>query len=451
MLTVHYLTAEQTGPGHAGTDVDPWSLADFLAKAGPDMHVWVKAGTYTLTGAAANIIVAGTTYNSSTNTVGKPLWIHGYAVAPGDLDDGAVTTNQPVFTCSNPSGYLQIGQYASNVLCQNITFTCETTAVSGALNVAGECRFRRCRILNTKSGASPGHAIGGTAIQCLFVECYVESQCASTGSAISVTNSVFVGCTMKSKGAIASTSAAFTDCIAFSCIFIADPPAADKAAFTIDSGCVIANCVFDGFPVGIAPYRSTSGEVYGTAFNNIFLNCTTAIKADQTDFKQTRQSCSFFNNAVSGGAISSGFGNDGELPDCLGFQLIGSPFQAGTYELSDTTDGGACKNSAAPTRIQHGNTLNRLDVGAVQSLIEVDYPAQSDTRFGVVYDNGLMTGTCHVPVAADTREDTLVDHTTGTLAVPPRASVEYGVATDNTTGTYRRLMTFEDQSDVVTD
>lgn len=447
-LTVRYLTAEQTGTGHAGTDVDPWSLADYISGHTRGMLVHVKAGTYTLTGASANMII-GNNHVSSTNTIGFPLILRGYITTPGDLDSGAVTDNQPVFTVDDASKYLQTSQYCSNVQVRNITFTGANATQS--MHVQGVCRFRRCRFVNTAGNVSNAAcAMRSSTAPHYFEQCYFEnsqSYSINNGLVVSTSNAFFVGCTFNASKRVADIP---NECLFDACIFLAKNKVSDIAALTIsDDRCTVRNCVFDGFGVGVLFTRSTSGTVSGTVMNNIFVNCATGIELNAAG-SQTKFDGHVINNAVNGVA-TAGFTDESELVGFTPQTLIGTPFETGTYGLSDTTDAGLCKNAAAPTRIQHGNTLNRLDVGAVQSLIVVDYPDEEDVRDGVTYDNGLLTGTCAVPAAADVREDTPIDDTTGTLAVPSPASVEYGVATDNTTGTYRRLMTFEDQSDVVTD
>ena len=445
-LTDKYVTAEQTGSGHAGTAVDPWSLADYISGHTRGMLVHVKAGTYTLTGVGANTIV-GNNHVSGTETVGFPLILRGYITTPGDLDSGAVTTNQPVFTVDAATKYLQTSQYCSNVQVENITFTGDSATQS--MSVQGVCRFRRCRFVNTAGNVSnPAHAMSSSTAPHYFQECYFEnsqSYSANNGAVVFANNAFFVGCTFNASKKVAVNP---TECLFSDCIFLAKNKVSGIAALTIgDDKCTVRNCVFDGFGVGVLFTRSTSGTVSGVVANNIFVNNTVPFGLNGSG-SQTKFDAHLLNNASD---VAVSFGDDAELLGLTPIALSGSPFETGTYELSDSVDAGLCKNAASPTRIQHGNTLNRLDVGAVQSLIVVDYPDEADVRDGVTYDNGLMEGSCAVPAAADVREDTPIDATVGTLAVPAPESVEYGVATDNTTGTYRRLMTFEDQSDVVTD
>ena len=87
----------------------------------------------------------------------------------------------------------------------------------------------------------------------------------------------------------------------------------------------------------------------------------------------------------------------------------------------------------------------------------LDVPSADDVRSGVPVDD--TTGTLAVPVAGDVRDGVPVDDTTGVLDLPAESDVKVGVDYDNETktGTYNptiaveRDLTFEDNSDVVTD
>lgn len=79
-----------------------------------------------------------------------------------------------------------------------------------------------------------------------------------------------------------------------------------------------------------------------------------------------------------------------------------------------------------------------------RSFAEIEYtPAAggsqadiTDVRFGVVYNDGALTGTAHITTAPDTREGVLVDDTVGTLAIAGPDNVRLNIPTDDTVGNY---------------
>ena len=69
-------------------------------------------------------------------------------------------------------------------------------------------------------------------------------------------------------------------------------------------------------------------------------------------------------------------------------------------------------------------------------LTKPDPPAESDVRFGTIYEGGSRTGSAHITTEPDPREGVLVDATVGTLAVAPANDVRLNVPTDDTVGNY---------------
>jgi len=78
----------------------------------------------------------------------------------------------------------------------------------------------------------------------------------------------------------------------------------------------------------------------------------------------------------------------------------------------------------------------------VNALIQVeviaggDFPAETDVRLNVDYNNAILTGSAAIPGASDVRDGVAVDATTGTAAIPGANDVRQGVPTDDTVGNY---------------
>lgn len=421
-LTERYLTAEATGTGHAGTLADPWSLADLYASATTDMRVWVKSGTYTFTGTGQNYITSS--FGSATNTVGKPLILHGYYQTPGDLDSGVVGTNYPLFTISQSAAYISVGQYASNVWLNCLKFEGSTTYNGGLLYLNSPTRLWRCWIKNTNSSTTnPGQALNCIGSPCYIIESYVENSVRSAfnnSTCLSGTSSVahYLGCTIKTTGKVKALQQ--NDSFD-SCIFIGNTPYTGAAAFTTntDAPGPICNCTFYGFPVG---YK-VDGNKAGSCFNNIFYYCTTCLSITGT----TRDDGLFAANRSYGHTtLYEGFGDDINSPVGLIDALSSDPFKSGTYQLSNNEGAGQCIYKALPIKDISGVHF-LLDIGAFQREIVEDYPDAVDVRYQTSYANGTQTGS---------------------LRVPDPAYVKRGVLTDATTGTFdaRRSIVFEDKS-----
>jgi len=211
--------------------------------------------------------------------------------------------------------------------------------------------------------------------------------------------------------------------------------------------------VFDGFDDAVLITRSTSGSVTGFFYNNIFVNNEVCFAYGSTNELYTKDDTNVFNNAYL--AVNStffggtmGIGDNASLPDWPGIALPSSPFEEGTYQLSSSPSGGMCKNVGAPVKHAHKNSENRLDLGPLQAVIVEDYPDPSDVRSGVVYDNGVLVGTCKVPPVNHVRKNIPVDHSYGTCYVPAPEVVKLNVPVDHTVGTLdaRRDITFMDKT-----
>lgn len=145
----------------------------------------VKAGTYANTTTSRTMAIGGATTT--------PVWIRGYNVTPGDLDDD-FSTAKPLWSWTTAT--LTIS--GVHVLLTNISTT--TAATSTALSWSGaNGKLSRCRIEATGAGAASRALSPGAAVLNVSA-CHFKASSSPTEVVLTSASSVFLGCIFEGGG-----------------------------------------------------------------------------------------------------------------------------------------------------------------------------------------------------------------------------------------------------------
>ena len=214
-----------------------------------------------------------------------------------------------------------------------------------------------------------------------------------------------------------------------------------RPAISETVSCNFEHCVFDGFDTVFDATSTGDDTGYFQVRNCIFRNCDkvfleTAATAYRHYFilgnKAWNASGTYDLFDFNGSDL--GYASNDMWPFGTVDVLAEDPFvdaAGGDYRIKAAS---GLVDTAEPMYDNAGLPFG-IDVGAYDVVPVEDYPDPEDVRHDVDYKNGVMTGTCHVPVPADVRHGEAVDATTGTCHVPPAADVRSGVPVESTVGT----------------
>jgi hypothetical protein len=322
---------------------------------------WVKAGTYSVTSASFNVSNGCVSGGSIGGLVAIFQVWEGYQNTRGDLG------TKPILQATVGTLTLmdQSGQFS---LARNLTFDGNgQTAVIGYRTANNYNRVMDCEAINTTGSGFSLEDGAEEVIRCLVRNCTASFPSAAfVGAAVGVR---FFGCVAQdctSFAFLASASSVHFDfCIADSC---------SGGGFVATSvGFTASNCV--AYACASSFYMATAGG--GGRFNTTLINCiatddTAATAAYVTDAVSPGVllfNCAGYNNA-------NGNYNAAQITNVFNFQACTvSPFvnpTAGNFALNGTASGGALIRAAGtPGRFPGGNSTGYLDIGAVQSFIQI--------------------------------------------------------------------------------
>lgn len=414
--TERYVSALAAGGGD-GSVGSPWTFTESVTAVTNGMRINVKAdGDYTVTGGSAPFVWVDVT---RCGTPALPVMWRGYGTVPGDGVKAKLVNGGDV-------KYLTVtGNVNSryNLVIKDFNVVVEgSTSAKGVVNALESAVFINCRFEQTKAdGANYPYAISGQ--RCAFFSCEFVTAHTTTGAA-AAPGHLFTGCLFRCACHLFSSlsgtfSHPFTRNV---CVCTTEGNSAQISWSTTENGgdtdrpTLFANNVFVGFNGGLVFKGDNSPN--GIWMNNIFASATNGVVLTNDLASNTNHALIFLGNRYYN--VTNVFSayldqlNEHMAP-WYGFaEVTSDPFvdaANGDYRI---TGGSGLVDTALPLADSAG-TLFGVDVGAFEVVPLEDYPAETDVRNGVDYKNGLMTGDCHVPVAADVRVGTDVDHTVGTM------------------------------------
>ena len=420
-VTVH--TAPYNASGGTWNVGGSLDFASALTLIAPGFRFNIKNdGTYSLTTAATNLAVSGTSANYCYWRGYKTTITDGYQGRSSQTGN-LVTTNMPTLLWT--TGYLA-NQGRNCWSFENIQF--ESAKNGTTIQPGGFTILRNCTIKNTNNTADTPYALyipdaGTKVINC---DCYLT---ASTGASAAIgiwgNGNVIVG------GKITSTA-----------LGVSYGTSGSQSTLTI-SNTLFYNCV-----VGIKEVYTTVTNGY-SVFNCTFYNCTTSaiLRANIASTANINIHDTIITDC--GRAIDSLYYGTGNVPIYTHNLRTRNNTNANrgydtTLDFNPiTTDNGTDFEDAAngDFRLKTGSpcigaALNGGDLGAYQrpEAAAAVYTAATNVRYGTDRGDGV-TGTCYVPTAANTLFGVNVDNTTGTYKPVAATDVRYGTNVGITTGT----------------
>ena len=425
--TERYVSALAAGGGD-GSVGSPWTWEEARVACIPGTRVNVKAdGTYNLIG------------NEGTSTLhymalylgrpDAPICWRGYGATPGDGERVSINMGTVALMISpKVSGY--VDQRGCWIMMNfDITGTGQNLRDTVLFDDNDESRTRpllvNVRVYNTRSGTDQGQAYAAQLTGPIAINCLFSSAHLGTGEVKTVINGpdwVAIGCTFLATGGVIGSPARGQF---LRCLFIGGASAQSAISRPGTSELVTSlfdHCVFDGFALAFDATGSNDTGFMNVR-NCIFRNCAklfldTSVTAYRHYFiygnKVWNNSGTYDLFDFNSDDSDFGYASNDMWPFGTVDILADDPFvdaENGDYRV---TSASGCIDTALPLRTQYGTVIG-TDIGMVEVVAEEDYPAETDVRNGVDYKNGLMTGDCHVPVAADVRVGTDVDHTVGTM------------------------------------
>lgn len=256
-------TAGVGGTGQTGGAGRLNGLEDaFLEMVPAGAYIWIKNGSYTISGAIS--------ISSTNGTATNPVMLIGFNSLRGDACTGS---NRPLFTlAANAVSFGQF-QYLSNLI-----FT-STTAAGVTINAA---TIKNCKFLNSSTTASRvGLTLSGAGTDVLIYDCEAVSQ---NGTAMNIANpanqNVF-GCYVHDSVTGISGSATGAQ-IGFCIVEACSTDGINVAANT--SGLVLINNTIYGreAKMGTGLNLSNATSTRNKMINNIFYGLTTGITVNTT-------------------------------------------------------------------------------------------------------------------------------------------------------------------------
>lgn len=278
-------------------------LEDAMLEALPlGGQVWVKSGTYTISGAVSVV--------ASNGTTAVPNWIIGYTTKRGDSCTGS---NRPLIVCGANTFVLSAKNNLSNFM-----FT--TTAAAG-VTIGGIGTVDNCSCVNTSATAG---RVAWTALQAgtRFIDCEGVSQngvafssatsplrvtgcyahdsdigIQSTSGVIVATRCKLEACRTAAFNTACLGSNQYTDCTIYGC----ESQIGIGARFTgaASTGHQIANCIFYGLATGIS---CGTQQGIDQDYMNVFYNCGTNV----TNWLLEPHSLTMTNPGFTGAAQATG-------------------------------------------------------------------------------------------------------------------------------------------------
>ena len=416
--TEKYVSALAAGGGD-GSVGSPWTFTEAVTGVTNGCRVNVKAdGPYTITGGSA---AYSWIPNTRCGTPAQPVMWRGYGSTIGDgvkakLVNGGSVVSLTVQGDMNSRHNLVIRDF-------DIEFNGGNS--SGVVQASDGAVFINCKISQTDVGTNAlQYCVGG--VRSVFISCeFVNANTAAVSAACIASNShLFYGCVFRcAKHLFSSLGSA--NAMPFQrnvCVCTTSGNEARLSVINTEPGgdkdrpTLFANNVFDGFNGGLVFKGDNTPS--GIWLNNIFANATNGVVLTNDLTDNTDHALLFLGNRYYNvtNVFSAYLDNlNSHIEPWLGFtEITSDPFEDAANGDYRITGGSGLVDTALPLADSAG-TLFGVDVGAYEVGPIEDYPAETDVRNGVDYKNGLMTGDCHVPVAADTRAGTAVDHTVGTM------------------------------------
>lgn len=298
-------TASVACTGYVGGGGRLNALADSYYEMLPSgSRVWVKSGTYTLTGAIAII--------SSNGTSTNPIINQGYTSLRGDVCNGS---SRPLISCgANGSSFGEYNQF--------FNLHISGTSVSNFFIDDGNCTVVNCKATNTSTTASRA-ALGAAATS----NTVINTECISQngyGITCSTQTLRMFGCYIHdcSSGVVCTTGTMFiTNCIFEACSVEAIVHASTQ------NQTIIGNTFYGreakiGIGLNINHASSSNNKMWG----NIFYGLTTGITVLTTkQGSNGGQYNNFFNNTTDVTNYDKGPGNLAINPAFVGaLQITGT-------------------------------------------------------------------------------------------------------------------------------
>jgi hypothetical protein len=301
--------------------------------------IWIKAGTYNISSATAN--VAGGCWS---NTLSGPRF-QGYELVRGDR-----TGVRPLLKASGSIATFTMitsGSTSRDTYIENIDFDGTSYTSSRGLNVfrayIADCAFYSFR--NNGINMASGHAIN----------CYAED-CA-TQYAFVCSAGVMYGCVAKNCLNLAGYSgvARFINCIAWGC----------GRGFELATGAAIINCIAYATPSGGNGIVAIGS---GLVINTILMENTGVGISDNSGYSNRKglliRNCAFYNN-------TGGEGVKGDR-QAENITLTANPFVSpttGNFALNETAGGGAALRALGyPAAFPSISTAHSISIGAAEPV-----------------------------------------------------------------------------------
>lgn len=329
------------------------SLGFCLGQSSVSNLVWIKAGTYLVTSATANI-AAGRANEAQGGTAAARFRVRGYQTTRGDN-----TGTKPIIRASGVNNFTLWTSSAQNETIENVTFDgAVATGILGMDVQVSDVTINSVTISNCHGGAAV--LLGRVfAIGCLFDTCGQDGANYSVifGGGVGLYDCVWSACAHSLNGNGTAEGSVVR------CLILNQSNNADVIYLETGSagkGYRIEECTIRGGPgngIGCANAQST---VVNCLITDIVGTAILSTASDAMDVVN----CAFFNNGTNITGVGRAVGT---------VTLSADPYVSaagGNYAPNATSGGGAAIRGAAFGNAPPGlsSTAGGLDIGAVQHV-----------------------------------------------------------------------------------